>query len=265
MSARSLILGSTVVVAALALTGCAGTASESVSSPAATAPSVESPHWSYAVAGSAEDWSGLDSSFATCGSGHRQSPIDLPTLVPDGDEAAELSLRTTTGETVDTGHTVQVVPDEPATTVEFDDEEWELAQWHSHSPSEHTIDGVRAPAEFHFVHANDDGELLVLGVLARAGAFSPAWQPYLQAEPGAPLDIDVSTLLPASLRTYQYEGSLTTPPCTEDVQWLVAADPIELSDEQIALIGSEHAGNSRVTQPLGDRVITGGSVLVDRD
>ena len=265
MSIRKLTLAALLAAWALALVGCAtadeapgSTPSESIREPA---------HWSYEGAEGPGYWADIDTDYASCGIGAHQSPIDLPATAPTVTSSFTIGTNTTQGDVIDTGHTVQIAADE-ASTVEFGGDTYELVQIHSHSPSEHTVDGVAAAAEFHLVHANEDGEKLVLGVLAVEGAESEAWNPYVEAigdASSSTIPVDVAALLPASLDSYAYEGSLTTPPCTEDVQWLVLAQPIELSVGQLSTMRAAHDHNARPTQPLGDRMIDGGMGTVVQD
>ena len=123
---------------------------------------------------------------------------------------------------------------------------YQLAQYHFHSPSEHTVKGKHFPMEMHMVHKSADGRLAVVGVFIATGrhnqAFEPVWA-NLPAQKGVEthlpaVKVDVDTLLPAERTAYRYDGSLTTPPCSEGVKWIVMTTPIELSSEQV---GSVHA------------------------
>lgn len=121
---------------------------------------------------------------------------------------------------------------------------YDLLQFHFHTPSEHTVDGNAYPAEVHFVHAAEDGSLAVIGVFIEDGAASDALAPFwddLSAIEDAPVeDIDVDALLPGDKTYYTYNGSLTTPPCSEIVTWLVMQSPITMSTEQLDALRAVH-------------------------
>ena len=140
---------------------------------------------------------------------------------------------------------------------------FELAQFHVHTPSEHEINGARADLEVHFVHKNEKGELAVVGLLAKKGAANTVLAPFFANLPdkkdspavtanGATVDL---AALVGNRKTYwAYEGSLTTPPCTEHVHWFVLDEPIEVSAEQIAAAkNAEHGPTARPIQPLNAR------------
>jgi carbonic anhydrase len=269
MTRSTIRIGALVAGAAalVALAGCTA-APAATDSSAADSEAVEV-SWAYAGDTGPAGWGALDAEFATCGTGTRQSPIDLP--APAADDTAEefdgaaLSAVAASGSVVDTGHTFQFVPEEAedaASRVEFDGDEFELLQMHVHTPSEHTVGGVPAPAEFHLVHEDDDGDLLVVGVLAADGAESAAWDPFVSAVAAggsATTELDLPALLPDDLGFAAYEGSLTTPPCSEDVQWMVLSTPVELSTAQLAALTGATPGNARPVAPLGDREIDRGA------
>jgi carbonic anhydrase len=175
----------------------------------------------------------------------------------------ETSYQDASLELLNNGHTIE---DDyhGGGTLTVDGHVYRLAQFHFHSPSEHTIDGVHAPLEMHLVHKDEAGKLAVIGVLFREGAEHPElarlWE-HLPAEPGRSeavegMMVNASRLLPPSLASYRYPGSLTTPPCSEDVAWFVLQRPVDASAAQIAAFRRVIAGNNRPTQPLNGRTIT---------
>ncbi|WEO77341.1 carbonic anhydrase family protein [Cryobacterium sp. SO2] len=258
MSARSWLVTSALTAAAVTLVGCAGPATE----PSAT-PAAEPAHWSYDGDTGPASWADVDSSFETCAAGTDQSPIDLPATVPAPSTSIELSAEDTDGDVFDSGHAMEFESDGEGETLTFGGDEYSLQQMHAHVPSEHTVNGQPAAAELHLVNADADGKLLVLGVLVTEGAASDALAPFIEAATHEADDedvtLDVSAVLPASLENYEYSGSLTTPPCTEDVQWVVLSTPISMSAEQIGTLEGAHSHNARPTQPLGDRTVVGGT------
>jgi carbonic anhydrase len=229
-------------------------------------------HWDYGAEHGPAAWGTLDTQYATCASGRAQSPIDIVNATPNAQLPALTGrLKPATlhivhhvhrADVVNTGHSIQVNYAD-ADTITVGSDVYALQQYHFHSPSEHQIAGASFPMEMHLVHKSADGRLAVVGVLIREGrhnaAFDPVWSG-LPATKGAEVvhdsvTVDVDDLLPAVRTTYRYDGSLTTPPCSEGVQWFVLTTPIELSPEQIAAFRQALARNSRPVQPLNGRVI----------
>lgn len=255
-----------VLGGALVLAGCSSGGTTDVSSPAGSPGATSSPaaaHWTYEGGEGPEHWADLSGDFELCTTGTEQSPIDLSAAATVSGDTLELEYATIDDHVSDTGHTVQLTADSEA-SVEYNGQEYELVQMHYHDPSEHTIDGVAAPVEFHFVHEDDDGELLVVGVLGRessTGADNVAFAPFIAATATASSgdvagSIDLASLLPTSTDHFAYPGSLTTPPCTEGVQWIVMQNPVDLGPAQIDALQSAYAHNSRPVQPLGERTVT---------
>src|SRR4029079_14578902 len=138
---------------------------------------------------------------------------------------------------------------------------FELAQFHFHAPSEHTVSGQHFPVEIHFVHKSAAGKLAVIGVLVKEGAANSVFASMESALPKstggkAPLgkiSLGVGDLLPANHTLERYDGSLTTPPCSEQVSWFVMTTPIELSSAQIATLSKALVANSRPVQAVNGR------------
>lgn len=233
-------------------------------------------HWSYGEDDGPASWATLSSDYGTCASGREQSPIDIAAiatgdLVPSGKknyQAATLKIirHEHVTDVINNGHTIQINYDE-GSNLQLGAVSYELKQYHFHAPSEHTIEGRHFPMEMHLVHQSAAGELAVLGVLIEQGDHNPAFEPVwanLPDEAGEEvhhehLAVNVDDLLPANHNTYRYRGSLTTPPCSEGVSWLLAVEPIALSANQIAAFTAIFQGNNRPVQPLNDR-----TVFVDR-
>jgi len=264
MSARTRLITSALAVAAVTLAGCAAPSPE----PSAT-PVAEPAHWSYDGDTGPASWAEVDSSFKICGVGTDQSPIDLPASVPAASTSIQLSAEHAEGDVFDTGHAVEFEADGEGETLTFAGNEYSLQQMHAHVPSEHTVNGEPAAAELHLVNADADGKLLVLGILVTEGEASDALTPFIEAATHLSDDddvtLDVAAVLPASLENYEYSGSLTTPPCTEDVQWVVMSTPISMSAEQIGTLEGAHSHNARPTQQLGDRTVAGGAAELESD
>ena len=226
------------------------------------------PHWGYGREDGPANWGKLSPDYALCSSGKAQTPIDLvpPAVVVAGVHTPEPELELAHGEhtltLLDNGHTIQVT-DTGGTRLTLDGVRYELLQFHFHDPSEHTIGGRSYPMELHLVHTSADGRLAVVGVLIEQGAENVALAPLFRTLPAKAgeqkelkLAIDLAQVLPSDHGAFRYAGSLTTPPCSEGVQWVVLERPITLSREQIAaftaIIGDEH----RPVQPLNGRTVT---------
>lgn len=269
LSGSRTALAACLVMAMLGL-GCAQAEHEDASEHADVV------HWSYEGGEGPAYWAELDPAWAVCRDGSRQSPVDLGGAV-EGSGAAllrdygmgTLSIARTTHavDFLDNGHTIQVTYDR-GSTLTHGDRVFELAQFHFHAPSEHTVDGRHYPIEMHFVHQSADGELAVIGVFIEEGEHHAAFEALLEGLPSEVgeerhlegVDIDVDAFIPVEERYYRYDGSLTTPPCTEGVNWAVMAQPLRASAEQIAALDAAMPENNRPIQPLGSREI----VLISR-
>jgi carbonic anhydrase len=178
----------------------------------------------------------------------------------------EFSYNASGASVANNGHAIEVGLVD-AGTITVRGTSYALDQFHFHAPSEHEIDGERFPAEMHLVHTKAALPPVVIGVLITDGAENPALGAALadaSAEPGEerPLEseIDPNELLPegGTGTVYRYQGSLTTPPCTEGVLWTVYEQPLELSAEQIEVLTAAYSNNARPVQPLGGRRLTRG-------
>ncbi|HKY77875.1 MAG TPA: carbonic anhydrase family protein [Acidimicrobiia bacterium] len=251
------------VVALVAVAGCS-----KEESPRHEAKAGEAAHWSYEGADGPAAWASLSTDYTRCADGSAQSPIavghpqDKP--LPD----LHFDYRTARVEIEDTGHTEQVNV-EPGSSVVLDGVTYGLAQFHYHAPSEHTVDGRSFPAEFHFVHKSDTGALAVVGLLVKAGRHNPAWDPILEHLPNRTNEpvtvdaLDLKALFPADLGTTRYEGSLTTPPCSEGVHWNLLSGLIDLNDAQLSVLTGHYDHNNRPVQPLAGRPVVHDSTVGD--
>lgn len=261
MTRKSLLVGSGLGLLAL-ITGC----SKSAAGAAAPSPSATPHAWSYDGAEGPEHWGALSSAFGSCSSGTAQSPIDVgggSGLTP---APLALAYSASEGEITDNGHTTELRA-LTAQSITVGRKPYAFKQMHFHAPSEHTLDGVGYEAEFHFVHQADDGGLAVVGILATKGATNAPWAPFMDGVPAAVSGqkvaagvVDFPALFPASLDHFAYDGSLTTPPCSEGVRWLLLETPVELGAGQLATLRAAHAGNSRPVQALNGRDV----VVVDQ-
>jgi carbonic anhydrase len=218
-------------------------------------------HWDYHGDAGPANWGSLSPDYAMCSAGKGQSPIDIIPMSEIDLANIAFSYQSSKLNILNNGHTVQVNYDK-GSYIEFDGRRFELVQFHFHTPSEHSIEGQAADAELHLVHRAGDGSLAVVGVLIRRGSENAAlalvW-PHLPATEGPEQTIDSSVnadaLLPQSRTTFRYSGSLTTPPCSEGVSWLVMTEPIELSEEQLATLRNAEHINNRPIQPGNNRPV----------
>ena len=220
--------------------------------------------WGYEPHNGPARWGTLDSAFGACALGKEQSPIDLSGARRADVNAVEFDYRRTGVTVENTGHTIQVNP-EPGSGIVIDSVRYDLQQFHFHHGSEHTVNGARLPLEMHLVHRCRGGALAVVGVLfgegEANGTLASVWA-HLPPEPAAPVGVphslDPSALLPARRTTWRYRGSLTTPPCTEGVAWVILTEPLTLSAAQIDDFAAVYPNNYRPVQPLGERVLVRG-------
>jgi carbonic anhydrase len=224
------------------------------------------PHWSYRGADGPQAWGSLGAEYARCTDGLAQSPIaiDHPQnrALPD----VHFDYRTAPAEIRDTGHSEEItVP--TGSSMTLDGVPYQLAQFHFHAPSEHGIDGRSFPIEFHFVHRAGDGSLAVAAVMAVEGRENPAWEPIVRDLPAGTNvkveSLDLEALLPGDVTGTRYEGSLTTPPCSERVHWTVLDAAIEMDQRQIAAFTRHYRGNNRPHQPLNGRLVAHDSTRGD--
>lgn len=221
-------------------------------------------HWTYSGKMGAAKWGTLSDKFATCGIGQRQSPIDIREAIRADLTPIEFAYKAVPLSIVDNGHTVQVNA-AGAGSIKVDGEIYELLQFHFHKPSEEKINGKAYDMVVHLVHKAKDGRLAVVAVMLQGGKeqklIRVLWSnlPLEQNKPVAKADVSVdpSLLLPKNRSYYTFTGSLTTPPCTEGVLWLVLKTPMDLSREQIADFGKLYGDNARPIQPRNARVIKG--------
>ncbi|MDO8607383.1 MAG: carbonic anhydrase family protein [Phaeospirillum sp.] len=219
----------------------------------------EGAHWAYEGHGGPAEWGSLSPEYAACSMGKEQSPIDLskPIAAIMGDPVP--AWRPLPLKVLNNGHTIQV-DCAGGGAMALDGKSYELLQFHFHHPSEHTVDGAAFDMECHFVHKAADGGLAVLGVMIAKGAANPALEAIWQVMPAkggeavaASGMLDPTMLLPKDVVTFRYAGSLTTPPCTEVVQWVVYRQAITASAEQLARFAKLFSNNARPVLPLNRR------------
>jgi carbonic anhydrase len=221
-------------------------------------------HWSYEGEGGPQAWGRLKPEFSSCASGKRQSPIHIEDAITlqGPAEAIRFNYQPSSGTVINNGHTVQVdVYGDNFITVRGS--AYKLIQFHFHHPAEERINYKSYPMVAHLVHRNPEGQLAVVAVLLDEGVanslINQVWT-YMPLDAGDTVRmpeglVDMNQLLPQDQRYYQFLGSLTTPPCTEGVLWMVLKRPMTLSREQLKLFGQLYPNNARPVQPVNGRPI----------
>ncbi|WP_374140237.1 carbonic anhydrase [Sphingomonas sp.] len=216
--------------------------------------------WSYQGPRGPEQWTALAPAFAACGQ-REQSPIDLANAVPAQLGALAVDWRQVPLHVVRNGHAVEAEASDPGAVnrITLAGKDYRMVQFHLHHPSEHRINGRRYPLEVHFVHRSSSGALTVVGVLFTEGRANPALDLMIDHarsdDESDRVRIDPRQLLPARRTFFRYEGSLTTPPCSETVNWVVLATPLTASARQIAEVAEVYGDNACPIQPLGRRFL----------
>ena len=233
-------------------------------------PSQASPDFSYGGYENPTNWNELSPSWAVCESGTKQSPIDIKSSSLVGaltsilTENIQFNYQSLTNFPVqNNGHTIQVNYPYPSgnSTITIGGKTYTLKQFHLHTHSEHLIDGEAAALELHLVHQNDQGELAVVGVMIENGSENSALKTVFDNMPEetgtntAIGTINASSFLPSDRSYYSYEGSLTTPPCSEGVKWFVLKKPIQASQAQIDAFTNIFQVNARPVQDLNGRIV----------
>ncbi|MEP6876905.1 MAG: carbonic anhydrase family protein [Burkholderiales bacterium] len=225
------------------------------------APDAHAAHWDYAGSGGPETWGQMKPEFAKCSSGTRQSPIDIRDGIKVNLDAVQFDYKASGFRVVDNGHTVQVNVG-PGNAIEVMGRRYDLVQFHFHRPSEERIDGRQFDMVVHLVHKDIDGRLAVVAVLLDRGSAQPIVQNVwnnLPLEKGDEVaargTINLNELLPAERSYFTYMGSLTTPPCSEGVLWMVMKQPVQVSADQIGIFARLYPMNARPIQSASGRLI----------
>jgi carbonic anhydrase len=219
--------------------------------------------WSYQGPAGPQTWGGLKPEFNLCGNGQRQSPIDIRGGLAVDLEPVAFHYQPSRFGVIDNGHTVQANLG-AGNHIELGGKRYELVQMHFHRPSEERIDGRQFEMSVHLVHKDEQGRLAVVAVLLDKGlqpqpAVQKVWNnlPLEKGEENAArVPLDLAELLPTDRRYYTYMGSMTTPPCSEGVQWVVMRQPVAVSAEQIELFARIYPMNARpLQQQAGRRIL----------
>lgn len=209
--------------------------------------------WGYEQDNGPDKWSTISSDYQLCESGQQQSPIDLETKdISTGSESFELNYTDTIFNIVDTGHSLEFEDKSSENTITYNDQDYSLQQIHFHNESENTINGQSYPLEAHFVHTNDTADNLVISVMFELGDENAVIGNSF-TKVGSKIEFNPEALIPTNGSYYTFVGSLTTPPCTEGVQWLVFEQPLSISEQQLEDFTRHYENNNRNIQPLNGR------------
>lgn len=224
-------------------------------------PQYHNVHWDYEGEGAPGNWGKIKPEYATCGMGRRQSPIDIREGIKVDLEPIKFDYKPTQFRITDNGHTIQVDVGE-GNSIKVMEREFQLVQFHFHRPAEERVNGRAFDMVVHLVHKDDDGKLAVIAVLLKKGSEHPLIQALwnnMPLERGQSIEpatiINMNAILPESRAYYTYMGSLTTPPCTEDVLWMVFKQPVEISQQQVSIFSRLYPNNARPIQPTNGRLI----------
>jgi carbonic anhydrase len=224
-------------------------------------PGEEQPAWYYSGDRGPSEWGALSPTTASCERGTHQSPVNIKTPhQAKRDDGLLVHYEPAPGRIVNARHTIEVMS-QAGGTLEVSGRVYTLEEFHFHEPSEHQLNGLIYPMEVHLVHRDRSGHLVVVAVLMDHGSetpnFAAVWEQIpaaLQAEAREIL-FNAQDLLPDNLHHYAYDGSLTTPPCTEGVHWIVLKEPIPITDAHLQRFVSLVGHNARPVQPLNEREI----------
>ena len=219
-------------------------------------------HWSYEGSTGPDNWGAIAAANRMCSIGSQQSPIDIAEPIDAREPPLTIAWPKGPDTIVNNGHTIQlnfIV----GNILSYGGRNYGLVQFHFHHRSETAILGKHSPLEAHLVHKDADGNLAVVAVLLNEGtanaAVATTWANISpEKEKAVTLDnvqVDAAQLLPANRRYYTFPGSLTTPPCTENVAWYVMVNPITVSREQIEKFAKLYPNDERPVQPLNRRVV----------
>jgi len=223
----------------------------------------EHQHWEYKGEHGAAKWGDISPEFAPCKLGKEQSPIDIKSAEKADLKPIEFNYKDSAVTVLNNGHTIQFNYDK-GSFIKVGDDQYELIQFHFHTPSEEKINGKPYSMVAHLVHKNAEGKLAVVGVLMQEGKqenkfLKSLWSelPAQQSEPKvlANKTTNIAQFLPAKNAYYTFNGSLTTPPCSEGVRWFVLKEPVQISAEQHAAFQKIFPLNARPVQPLNGRKV----------
>tara|TARA_Y100000991_G_C21955701_1_gene341967 strand:- start:448 stop:1221 length:774 start_codon:yes stop_codon:yes gene_type:complete len=224
-------------------------------------------NWSYTGSSGQQNWSSLKEEYSLCSEGKRQSPIDInsKTVKLRNEKFLSFFYSLSSLSILNEDHTIKLLPnDNSSNYIIYKEQKYNLLFFDIHSLSEHKVDNEYYPGELQFFHQNEEGDRLIVVVLLDLESyvdqsnFKYFWDYILLAEK-TPLQIlgemNLQDLLPKDRSYFSYEGSLTVPPCTENVEWIVLKSSVSLSRPQLELFQSVHSSNFRKVQGLNGRVV----------
>jgi carbonic anhydrase len=219
-------------------------------------------HWGYDGNEGPSHWGEMSPEFALCATGHHQSPIDIRNSQKADLTPIRFDYKSSPLHIIDNGHTI-MINYAPGSSIRVGDKQYTLKQFHFHRPSEEKVNGKKYDMVVHLVHADQDGNLAVVAILLQTGGNNPLirelWNDLpVEKEKEEVLDtikINVADLLPVDRRYYTFSGSLTTPPCSENVTWYVLKHPVTVTPEEIKQFTKIYRHDARPTQPVYDRVV----------
>lgn len=221
-------------------------------------------HWGYKGENAAYHWGDMNPGFGTCKSGNSQSPINISTPNVDKKnlQPIEFHYNNSPLRIINNGHTVQVNYS-PGSYISIGSDRYDLLQFHFHTPSEGQINGKNYDMVAHLVHKSSSGELAVVAVLFDIGLAHRGLDNIWRAIPvkeghevSQQISVQALRLLPRDRSYFTYSGSLTTPPCSEGVRWLVLKKPVTLSSAQLSRFKDFYSFNARPVQALNGRKVT---------
>ncbi|MCI5130939.1 MAG: carbonic anhydrase family protein [Candidatus Electrothrix sp. EH2] len=218
--------------------------------------------WGYSGAIAPEHWGSLDPAYILCATGMNQSPINLTDCIEAELEPIKFQYSGLVTEIVHNGHTIQAKYT-AGSTISLNGHTFALKRFHFHTPSEHLLNGEQFPLEAQFVHADPDGNLAVIAVLYSLGEENAELEKIWRQMPaetgrgaGMSSQVRADDLMPENKEYYRFNGSLTTPPCTEGVLWLVMKHSVPVSEAQVKqLADALQYPNNRPVQPINARPI----------
>lgn len=217
-------------------------------------------HWGYEGNLGPSFWGGLSENYLLCAKGNNQSPVNIDWAAKVELDQIEFQYTSSPVDIINNGHTIKINY-APGSFIKIAGQKYQLLQLHFHNESEHQVNGHHYPMEMHLVHQNKEGHLAVVGIFLETGDFNQYLELLWNNMPNSEgerytshsLSFDATSLLPANQSYFHYFGSLTTPPCSEGVKWLVLKTPIKVSKEQIARFTELYKGNLRPVQALNRR------------
>jgi carbonic anhydrase len=218
--------------------------------------------WDYSDAHGPSHWGDLKPEFAACKNGHKQSPVDIRNARKADLPPIQFDYKPSPLHIIDNGHTI-MVSYVPGSSISVGDKKYAFKQFHFHRPSEERINGKHYEMVVHLVHQDQEGSIAVVAVLLQKGddnsLVHELWNDLPKEKEKEEVlngvQIDVGKLLPVDRGYYTYPGSLTTPPCSENVTWFVLKHPMTVSTTEIEQFSKLYRDDTRPTQPLYDRIV----------